>query len=288
MSEQREFLELSIFDTFPFSSRFWYFVGIVKHFIENDGMSEVPKLNKYKKYGAINSNSVRICMASLKAIAHSPFYTGEYYSKLSPLWQRIAHKVRPTYKVVLRSAVDDLLGPSGIFWRPIILPNCYKSLVNSESDVFDDISLMPWHSFPNVQIFRRPLPITGDMPSVAPTFCDAETQTDELPAVVATTTREAQTDADEPNHVNIREHKSRKLEITNRELMKVFNRLMERELIRFETNGEVNEEIHTRMNNETLTANRWFPVVSIKRSRSIENMLAGEEAVERKLRRTTN
>lgn len=269
-----------------------YFAGMVKHFIENGGGGELPKLNKYKKYGVLHSHSVRICMASIIAIAHSPFYTGEYYSTLSPLWQRIAHKVRPTYKVVLRSAVDELIGPPGILWRPIILPNVYKNLINSESDVFDDISIMPWHSFPNVQINRRPLIITKEMPAlaaIAKNFRNAAVQTDEFSAVVTTTTKEIQTDAEpktetDVNRVKIR--KTRKADIRNRDLMTVFNKLMEREMHRYDEN---NSGISKWMSEEMLTTNQWFPVVSIKRSRSIENLVANsltdEPAPKRKQRK---
>lgn len=253
----------------------------------------MPKINKYKKYGAINASCVRICIASIVAVAHSPFYTGEYYSKLSPLWQKIAQKVKPTYKVVLRSAVDDLIGPAGILWRPIILPNCYKYLVNSETDVFEDTSIMPWHNFPNVQIHRQPLSITRQLPSIGKSYRHVEVQTNELAAVDVTTTSEVQTDAESANPMNrvqIRDRKTFKLEIRDREVMKVFNKLMERELHRFAAAIEDNE-IPKRMNDELLATNQWFPVVSIKRSRSIENLLAANGADEptkkRKTRNTT-
>lgn len=273
------------------------FAGIVRHFIENGGFGDLPKINKYKKYGAINAGCVRICIASIVAVAHSPFYTGEYYSKLSPLWQKIAQKVKPTYKVVLRSAVDDLIGSPGILWRPIILPNCYKYLVNSETDVFEDTSIMPWHNFPNVQIHRQPLPITRQLPSIAKSFRDIAVQTHELAAVVATTTSEAQTDAESDNRKNrvrIRDRKTFKLEIRNREVMKVFNKLMERELHRFAAANGDNDENPEQMSDELLATNQWFPVVSIKRSRSIENLMSADGADEngptkkRKMRNTIN
>lgn len=251
---------------------------MVKYFIQNDGVGDPPKMNKFKKYGAINANSVRICMASIVAIAHSPFYTGEYYSKLSPLWQQIAHKVRPTYRVVLRSAVDDLLGPAGILWRPIILPNGYKYLVNSESHVLDDISIMPWHSFPNVQIIRRALTTTPDLPSSGKSFRDAEVQTDELPAVVAATTKEAQVQTTDKL---TKQPKQKTRSSRNREFMKVFNKMMERDIRRFTITDANNNGTLTRMNDESLASNQWFPVVSLKRSRSIEDLLAASETDER-------
>lgn len=249
------------------------------------------KLNKFKKYGAINATCVRICMASIVAIAHSPFYTGEYYSQLSPLWQQIAHKVRPTYRVVLRSAVDDLLGPAGILWRPIILPNGYKYLVNSESDVFDDISIMPWHSFPNVQIIRRPLTTTPDLPSSGMSFRSVGVQTDGFPAVVsAATTEEVQVQTG-TKLTKQSKRKKRKTEFENREFMKVFNKLMERDLRRFGRIDENNNDNSKPMSDESLATNQWFPVVSLKRSRSIEDLLVesqtGERTEKRKARHTT-
>lgn len=259
---------------------------MVKHFIENAGAGEAPKTNKYKKYGAVHSNTVRICMASIVAIAHSPFYTGEYYSKLSPLWQQIANKVKPTYKVVFRSAVDELVGSSGILWRPIILPNCYKNLVNSETDVFDDISIMPWHSFSNVKSIRRVLSITKDLPSSGKSFREIGTQTDEFPVVVAATTKEVERKK-ESNRVKIREQKSLKLDIMNRDVMKVFNKMMERELHRYEATRKYKNKNQKRMNDDLIATNQWFPVVAIKRSRSIENLMCEEREMKRKPQNST-
>lgn len=260
--------------------------GMVKHFIEDGGIGEPPKISKYKKYGTIFPSGIRVCMASIIAIAHSPFYTGEYYSKLSPLWQKIAQKVRPTYKVVLRSAVDDLLGPSGVLWRPVILPKVYKYLINSETDVFDDISIMPWHSFPNVQINRQPLPVTSELPelSVEPKrMRGVGVQTDTFPAIVAAIAKEAQIGS---KKIRVKIHMSRKLEIEDCELMKVFNRMMEREMHQYKAFDENHTEIPIIMSDEALAANQWFPVVIIKRSQSVENLIAslqdGEPAAKRK------
>lgn len=244
--------------------------GIVKYFIEKCG--ETPKLKKYKKYGSIGAQSVRVCMESIIAIAHSPFFTCEYYSKLSPLWQEIAHKVKPTYKVVLRTAVDNLATPAGIHWRPIILPNFYKHLVNSETEVYDDISIMPWHSYPNVNIMQKELRTTDSLPCVA---CHAATQTDVSLAVVVPTAEEVQTDSEPTKELNLTKFLPRnnhKSEVRSYEILKAFNKLMESELRQYASADE-NNNVRKRRQTASLTTNQWFPVVLLERSKSIESLL---------------